>query len=63
MSDDINTKTKETAAKFFAEGIRMDPPYLMWLEFDKDLANDFSRFITGVSSVFYASFNHCGIMK
>ncbi|PKN76887.1 MAG: hypothetical protein CVU52_02785, partial [Deltaproteobacteria bacterium HGW-Deltaproteobacteria-10] len=25
----------------------MDPPYLMWKEFDKDLANDFSRFITG----------------
>jgi 4-carboxymuconolactone decarboxylase len=47
MSDDINTKTKETAAKLFSEGIRMDPPYLMWLEFDKDLANDFSRFITG----------------
>ena len=25
----------------------MDPPYLMWREFDKDLANDFSKFITG----------------
>ncbi|NPU83613.1 MAG: 4-carboxymuconolactone decarboxylase [Syntrophaceae bacterium] len=25
----------------------MDPPYLMWRQFDKDLANDFSRFITG----------------
>jgi 4-carboxymuconolactone decarboxylase len=25
----------------------MDPPYLMWKEFDRDLANDFSLFITG----------------
>jgi 4-carboxymuconolactone decarboxylase len=25
----------------------MDPPYLMWREFDKDLAKDFSKFITG----------------
>ena len=25
----------------------MDPPYLTWREFDKDLANDFSIFITG----------------
>ena len=25
----------------------MDPPYLMWREFDKDLANEFSKFITG----------------
>jgi len=25
----------------------MDPPYLMWREFDRDLAKDFSKFITG----------------
>ncbi len=25
----------------------MDPPYLTWKDFDKDLANDFSMFITG----------------
>jgi 4-carboxymuconolactone decarboxylase len=25
----------------------MDPPYVMWRQFDKDLANDFSKFITG----------------
>ena len=25
----------------------MNPPYLLWKEFDKELANDFSRFITG----------------
>lgn len=40
-------KTRETAAKLFGSGIQMDPPYLMWKEFDRDLANDFSRFITG----------------
>ena len=40
-------KTRETAGKLFDGGIKMDPPYLMWKEFDRDLANDFSRFITG----------------
>lgn len=25
----------------------MDPPYLLWKAFDRDLANDFSKFITG----------------
>ena len=45
--DDIKKKTQETAKKLFGKGIRMDPPYLMWKEFDRDLANDFSRFITG----------------
>ncbi len=25
----------------------MDPPYRTWREFDRELANDFSRFITG----------------
>ena len=40
-------KTRETAKKLFGSGIQMDPPYLMWKEFDRDLANDFSRFITG----------------
>jgi 4-carboxymuconolactone decarboxylase len=25
----------------------MEPPYLTWKEFDRDLANDFSLFITG----------------
>lgn len=47
MSDDVNKKTQETATKLFGKGIKMDPPYLMWRQFDKDLANDFSRFITG----------------
>jgi 4-carboxymuconolactone decarboxylase len=47
MSDEIKKRTQETANALFGKGIRMDPPYLMWREFDKDLANDFSRFITG----------------
>ncbi len=47
MSDDIKKRTQETANTLFGKGIKMDPPYLMWREFDRDLANDFSRFITG----------------
>lgn len=45
--EEIKKKTQETAKKLFGKGIRMDPPYLMWKEFDRNLANDFSRFITG----------------
>jgi len=45
--DKIRKKTQETAKKLFGKGVKMDPPYLMWKEFDKDLANDFSKFITG----------------
>ena len=45
--EEIKKRTKETAKKLFGKGIKMDPPYLMWREFDKDLANDFSKFITG----------------
>jgi len=47
MSDDIKKRTQDTASTLFGKGIKMDPPYLMWREFDRDLANDFSRFITG----------------
>jgi len=47
MSDDIKKRTQETANTLFGKGIKMDPPYLMWREFDRELANDFSRFITG----------------
>jgi 4-carboxymuconolactone decarboxylase len=43
----IKKSTKETANKVFGKGIQFNPPYLMWREFDKDLANDFSTFITG----------------
>jgi 4-carboxymuconolactone decarboxylase len=45
--EDIRKKTKETANKLFGQGIRADPPYRMWKAFDRDLANDFSKFITG----------------
>lgn len=48
MSDqEIKQKTQETAKKLFGKGIKMDPPYFLWKAFDKDLANDFSMFITG----------------
>ena len=48
MSDEaIKKRTQETANKLFGRGVKMDPPYLMWKEFDKDLAKDFSMFITG----------------
>ena len=46
-NEEIGKRTKETANKLFGKGIQLNPPYLMWREFDKDLANDFSRFITG----------------
>jgi 4-carboxymuconolactone decarboxylase len=45
--ENITEKTRETAKKLFGGGIKMDPPYLTWREFDKELANDFSKFITG----------------
>ncbi len=47
MDDELKKKTQETAGKLFGKGIKMDPPYLLWKEFDRDLANDFSLFITG----------------
>jgi 4-carboxymuconolactone decarboxylase len=47
MDEEARKRTQATAAKLFGKGIKMDPPYLMWKEFDRDLANDFSLFITG----------------
>ena len=48
MSDqEIKKRTQETAKKLFGKGIKTDPPYFLWKAFDKDLANDFSMFITG----------------
>jgi 4-carboxymuconolactone decarboxylase len=44
---EIKKRTQETAKKLFGKGIKMDPPYFLWKAFDKDLANDFSMFITG----------------
>jgi 4-carboxymuconolactone decarboxylase len=43
----IKKRTQETAKKLFGKGIEVDPPYFLWKEFDKELANDFSKFITG----------------
>lgn len=45
--EEIKKRTQETAAKLFGKGIKMDTPYKLWREFDKDLANDFSKFLTG----------------
>ena len=47
MDDEVKRRTQETAGKLFGQGIKMDPPYRLWKEFDKDLANDLSVFITG----------------
>src|SRR4030042_1959050 len=47
VDDELKKKTQETANQLFGKGIKMDPPYFTWKEFDKDLANDFSLFITG----------------
>ena len=47
MDDELKKRTQETANRLFGKGIKMDPPYLTWKEFDKSLANDFSLFITG----------------
>jgi len=47
MQDETDKKTQETAKKLFSGGIKMEPPYRIWKAFDRDLANDFSRFITG----------------
>lgn len=46
-TEDVRKKTQETANTLFGKGMKMDPPYLTWKAFDKDLANDFSMFITG----------------
>ena len=47
MDDELRKKTQETATRLFGKGVKMDPPYVMWKEFDRDLANDLSLFITG----------------
>jgi 4-carboxymuconolactone decarboxylase len=43
----LKKRTQETAKKLWTGGIKLDPPYLTWKEFDRDLANDLSMFITG----------------
>ena len=48
MTDDARRKkTQETANRLFKGGAKIDPPYLLWKEFDRDLANGLSMFITG----------------
>ena len=47
MNDELRKKTQETANQLFGKGIKMDPPYLTWKEFDRDLANELSLFISG----------------
>ncbi|MCK9229586.1 MAG: carboxymuconolactone decarboxylase family protein [Syntrophales bacterium] len=44
---DIKTQTQETAQLLFSGGAKLTPPFVMWREFNRELANDFSRFITG----------------
>jgi 4-carboxymuconolactone decarboxylase len=45
--EETRKRTQETAKKLFGKGIKMDPPYVMWKQFDRDLANDLSMHITG----------------
>src|SRR5512136_3471234 len=47
MNDELRKKTQETANRLFGKGNKMAHPYLTWKEFDRDLANDLSLFITG----------------
>jgi 4-carboxymuconolactone decarboxylase len=47
VNDELRKKTQDTANQLFGKGIKMDPPYLTWKEFDRDLAKDLSLFITG----------------
>lgn len=47
MADERVKRTQKTAKTLFGKGVKIDPPYLTWREFDKDLANEFSMFITG----------------
>jgi 4-carboxymuconolactone decarboxylase len=50
MNDELRKKTQDTAKQLFGKGIKLDPPYMMWKEFDKDLANDFS-YLSPASSI------------
>ena len=45
--EDLRKRTRETAGTLFGKGIRMDPPYLTWKAFDRELANELSLHITG----------------
>ena len=41
MDEETKKRTQETAKKLFGKGIKMDPPYMMWKEFDRDLQMTF----------------------
>lgn len=45
--EELRKKTQETAKKLFDGGAKLDTPYFLWKDFDKELANDLSKFITG----------------
>jgi 4-carboxymuconolactone decarboxylase len=45
--EEARKRTQETAKRLFGKGAKIDPPYLLWKEFDRELANEFSMFITG----------------
>lgn len=46
MSDDIKTKTQETAALYFKD-VKGEKPFQLWQAFDPELAKQWSIFITG----------------
>ena len=46
MDKDLKEKTQQTAELYF-QGVDDERPYELWRAFDKDLANQFSLFITG----------------
>ncbi len=46
MSDNVVSKTSETARLYF-QGASAEKPYELWKSFDRGLAKDLSLFITG----------------
>ncbi len=46
MDDKLIKKTQETAALYFKD-VKDEKPFELWKSFDKELAKDFSLFITG----------------
>jgi 4-carboxymuconolactone decarboxylase len=46
LSEDIKTKTQQTAALYFKD-VKGEKPYELWQAFDPELAKQLSLFITG----------------
>ncbi|MFH1091765.1 MAG: carboxymuconolactone decarboxylase family protein [Pseudomonadota bacterium] len=46
MSDDLKERTQRTAELYFG-GVKGERPYELWRYFDKELAKELSKFITG----------------